>query len=71
VVKRGAAKLLATNNRPTDELVRELFVKSLGRAPTKNELKLAMELVGKAPQQEGLEDLLWSMAMLPEFQLIY
>ena len=44
---------------------------SLGRPPTKTELKLATELVGAPAKAEGVEDLLWSLAMLPEFQLIY
>jgi mono/diheme cytochrome c family protein len=71
VVKRGAEKWLAGNKRKTDDLMTEVFAKSLGRKPTKNELKIAGELVGSPAKQEGLEDLLWSVAMLPEFQLIY
>ena len=71
IVKRGAEKLLAGRKRPTGELVSDIFVKSLGRPPAKNELKLATELVGSPAQPEGVEDLLWSVAMLPEFQLIY
>ena len=35
------------------------------------EKEMAKELVGEPPQQAGLEDLLWGLAMLPEFQLIY
>jgi hypothetical protein len=71
VVQRGAAKLLANNKLSPDDLVKQVFIKSLGRAPSRDELKLAQELVGVPVQQEGLEDLLWSVAMLPEFQLIY
>lgn len=71
LVKRGAEKWLAGSPRPTDELIRDVFVKSLGRKPTKSEAKLAAELVGSPAQKEGVEDLLWSVAMLPEFQLIY
>jgi hypothetical protein len=71
VLKRGAEKLLAGKSRSAGELVEDLFVKSLGRKPTGNELKLATELVDTPVKQEGLEDLLWSVAMLPEFQLIY
>lgn len=71
LVKRGAEKMLADHKGSTSELVERIFVKSLGRDATGNELKLANELVGKPATQEGLEDLLWSIAMLPEFQLIY
>ena len=71
VLQRGAAKLLAGNNRTSDALVADVFLKSLGRQPTRNELQLAIELVGSPARPEGMEDLLWSIAMLPEFQLIY
>ena len=71
IVKRGAEKWLAGNKRSTGELVSDIFAKSLGRPPTKNELKIAGELVGSPAKAEGVEDLLWSVAMLPEFQLIY
>jgi len=71
VLKRGAEKLLAEKARSTGELIEDVFVKSLGRKPTANELKLATELADSPAKQEGVEDLLWSVAMLPEFQLIY
>jgi hypothetical protein len=32
---------------------------------------LTLELVGAKPQSEGVEDLLWGLALLPEFQLTY
>ena len=35
------------------------------------ERDLAQELIGKPARKEGLEDFLWAIAMLPEFQLIY
>ena len=33
--------------------------------------KMAEELIGKPVKKEGVEDFLWAMTMLPEFQLIY
>ncbi|HEY0549440.1 MAG TPA: DUF1553 domain-containing protein, partial [Verrucomicrobiae bacterium] len=71
VVKRGAEKLLAEGKRSPGELVENIFLTSLGRKPTNEESKLAVELIGSPAKQEGVEDLLWSVAMLPEFQLIY
>jgi len=71
VLKRGAEKLLAEKPGANRELVTRLYTKALGRKPTSVELKLAGELLGKPAQPEAVEDLLWSMAMLPEFQLIY
>jgi len=48
-----------------------LYVKALGRKPTAAELKTAEEILGNPVQKEGVEDLLWAMIMLPEYQLIY
>ena len=31
----------------------------------------AREMVGEPARREGVEDLLWAVVMLPEFQLIY
>jgi hypothetical protein len=71
VLKQGAEKVLAEKPGPNRELVTRLYTKALGRKPTGSELKLADELLGKPAQPAAVEDLLWAMAMLPEFQLIY
>lgn len=71
LVKRGAEQLLAAGPRSTDALVRELYLRALGRAPNAVEASASRELAGLPPKQEGVEDLLWSLLMLPEFQLIY
>ena len=42
---------------------------SLGRTPTPDELKAATEFVGPQLKPEAVEDLLWAVFMLPEFQL--
>jgi hypothetical protein len=71
VLKKGAEKVLADKPGANRELVTRLYAKGLGRKPTGTELKLADEMLGKTAQPEAVEDLLWAMAMLPEFQLIY
>jgi hypothetical protein len=70
ILKRGARNLL---NRPVGEagLVPDLYGQALGRPPTKLEMQVGRELAGQPAQAAGVEDLLWTMAMLPEFQLIY
>ncbi len=70
LLKRGAADL-AKQPGSTRKLTRTVYQKAVGRKPTSAELKLARGLVGKKPAQEGVEDFLWALAMLPEFQLIY
>jgi len=72
LLKRGAQKLLAQSGQAApDKLVPWLYAKALGREPTIRELRLAGSLAGRPVQPAGLEDLLWALAMLPEFQLIY
>ena len=71
VIQRGAAKWLNKSKHSAPELVSEVFVRSLGRLPSTAELQMATQLIGSPAKQEGVEDLLWSVAMLPEFQLIY
>ncbi len=70
LLKRGAEQLVATN---TDgrTLAERVFRQALSRPPTRKELTLAVELVGPKPKADGVEDLLWSVAMLPEFQLTH
>lgn len=67
----GAEKIVSEKRASSRELVAQLYAKSLGRKPSGTELKLAEELLGKQPGKESVEDLLWALAMHPEFQLIY
>jgi hypothetical protein len=43
---------------------------ALSRPPTESERSIAAELLGSPPTQQGAEDLLWGVIMLPEFQII-
>jgi hypothetical protein len=70
-VLQRAAFRLGELAPPTDDLVEDLYRKGLGRSPTSAEKQLADDLVGRPPQREGVEDFLWAMVMLPEFQLVY
>ena len=70
ILKRGAANL-ATDAKSNRDLIQQIYQKALGRKPTGEEVKMAEELVGKEVKKEGVEDFLWAMTMLPEFQLIY
>lgn len=70
-LERGSQELLAEKTRSTQELVTRVFERALARPPNRAELELAQGLVGSPAKKEGIEDLLWVMAMLPEFQMIY
>jgi hypothetical protein len=69
-LKFGAAAIVKQNDEGP-KLVRSVFEEAVGRKPSPEELKMAVGLVGKNPQPAGVEDFLWAMVMLPEFQLIY
>ena len=71
ILARGAEKLLAAPPVSSTALVERVYRQALGRLPTAAEQQLANGLLGEPPDKEGLTDLLWAMAMLPEFQLIY
>jgi hypothetical protein len=71
LLERGAAHLLEGLPKSNRDLVVTLYERALARRPTKEELRLAEEMVGTPVKKEGVEDLLWAMTMLPEFQLIY
>lgn len=68
---RGAAALRKAH--PKDgpaELVERVYLRALSRRPTAGEAKVAAEVVGERPTDEGVADLLWVVFMLPEFQLV-
>lgn len=66
-LEKGAKRLLELQK---PDLVTELYRHALSRNPSEAEKALAKEILGKKPTQQGIEDLLWSVCMLPEFQVV-
>jgi hypothetical protein len=67
----GAARLLQLHQESTaKEVVNRLFLRAVCRLPSSEEAPVAEQLLGTPITQEGLEDVLWAICMLPEFQLI-
>ncbi|GAA4438756.1 hypothetical protein GCM10023091_19750 [Ravibacter arvi] len=54
----------------SDGLINELYLKAYGRLPEKRELEAAEKALGKVPDEAGIQDLVWAIALSPEFQLI-
>jgi len=71
ILKRGADNLLNDPRMAKKSLVPTVYERALGRKPTEPELQLAKNIVGNPAKPAGVEDLLWAVTMLPEFQLIY
>ncbi|HET9487829.1 MAG TPA: DUF1553 domain-containing protein, partial [Chryseosolibacter sp.] len=67
----AGAKKWKARFKTSEELVRELYQQALGRSPDKSELEVAVKLLGPSPDEADVEDLLWSVMLLPEFQLIF
>ncbi|HEX8038774.1 MAG TPA: PSD1 and planctomycete cytochrome C domain-containing protein, partial [Chryseosolibacter sp.] len=54
-----------------EAIVSNLYKQALGRDANSDEMKLAMTVLGDKPEAGAVEDLLWAVMLLPEFQLIY
>lgn len=53
------------------EIIIDVYKKALGRDPEEGEIKAALDLLGNDPKVDDVQDLLWAIMLLPEFQLIY
>ncbi len=69
-LKRGA-KEWKVKYPTSDALVTALYRNALGRNPLPKELTTARKIIGEKPSEEGIQDLVWALALVPEFQLIY
>lgn len=65
----GAKKLVARSWDSPKALVQWLYRFALSRKPTADELATATEGLGTPLNEQGVQDLLWAVCMLPEFQL--
>ncbi len=70
VLQRGSQKLLARNFASPEEFVRWLYRFALSREPSAQELTVLHEALGAKLTEQGVQDALWSVVMLPEFQLV-
>ena len=52
-------------------LTENLYAKALLRKPSPKELEVAKKALGPKPNPAAVQDLLWAVFLLPEFQLIY
>ncbi|MCA9411901.1 MAG: PSD1 domain-containing protein [Candidatus Omnitrophica bacterium] len=71
LLEQGAGRLISDHGQSKEELVHYLFFYGLGREATEAEKGMVLEMIGDEISAENVEDVLWSLAMLPEFQLIY
>ncbi len=77
LLQRGAERWLKARDTKdgkspaANQITRGIYATAVSREPTAAELTAARELLGEQPTKESVEDLLWIVAMLPEFQLVH
>jgi hypothetical protein len=59
-----------TLEAPTRELIDRIYMHALSRHPRIEELQTIDEMIGPTLERTELEDILWSVVMLPEFQYV-
>jgi len=68
-LKRGASGLMG-QERSSDELVEWLYRFAVSREPTPGERQVLTEIAKDGQDAVAIEDLLWTVFMLPEFQIV-
>jgi len=66
----AAKALIAKRFANSGELASYVWRASLSREPTVGELQLAQSLLGIQPTAPAVQDFLWGIFMLPEFQIV-
>lgn len=67
---RQGAQRLAKEDMSSENLVDSVFMHALGRPATSEESSLLRETLGIKPAPKAIEDLLWLILLLPEFQFV-
>ncbi len=67
-LEKGAKELIT--GRSSDEIINELYLATLTRLPTGEELTALNEVLGGNPQPQTVADLIWSLLMMPEYLLV-
>jgi hypothetical protein len=68
-LKRGAERLKMAGHA-TDALVETLYMRALSRRPSTSERQGLTTILGSNPTPQAVEDLLWMVLLLPEFQFV-
>ncbi len=69
-LSEGARRWTKSQPMDTQSLINSIYLRTLCRKPTLKELTVIQESMGKSLTVSAVEDLLWSIMMLPEFQLV-
>lgn len=67
----SGAKKWRDQFKTSEEIIHSVYKQALAREPEPNEMKVALNVLGTSPDNGAVEDFLWAVMLLPEFQLIY
>jgi hypothetical protein len=70
ILSAGAKQVASQKFASASELVEWLYLRALCRKPLPEERSAALEMLGEKPTPQMLEDFLWAVFVLPEFQLV-
>ena len=70
LLQRGAQQILTSWKGTPQELAADLCRRALTRPPTADESALLAAALGDTPSAQSIEDALWILLMLPEFQFV-
>lgn len=70
IVKKGAGYLLSQPEATSDSIIDSTYRQTLSRPPSEEERTIARNILGEKPSPESVEDFLWTLFLLPEFQFI-
>ena len=70
VLNRGGRQWIEQGHADAGKIVERAYRTALGRLPSAANARRLVGTVGTPPSPEGIHDLLWTVVMLPEFQLI-
>jgi hypothetical protein len=68
---QAGAKKWKQQFKTSEKIIHSVYKNALGRKPEPDEMKVAMKVLGSSPGDDAVEDFLWAVMLLPEFQLIY
>ncbi|MFP6737400.1 MAG: DUF1553 domain-containing protein [Planctomycetota bacterium] len=71
IITWNSKQLLAQEHKSSARLIKAVYNRGLSREPSEAELDTLKALVGTPASAQGIEDLLWTILMHPEFQLNY
>jgi len=70
LITLGSKNIAQRKGLTPETLTNWLFLHGLSRAPQAGEREAALETLGQNPSADNIADLLWTVCMLPEFELI-